>query len=145
MPTTLPSGATGATEPPSEPSNRWPTGRRWPMTQDICPKMPGLLSIPANHWTGPHSREGGGVIFPWSHLQVDWIGPVPKSAQGNKYLLTITCAFTKWVECLPAPNHVAVTTAVLLLNQHIQSLGAAPLYRFGPMRPLHFQCHDCYV
>lgn len=67
-----------------------------------------------------------GVTFPWSHLQVDWIGPVPKSSRGNRYLLTVTCSFTKWVECLPAPNDTAVTTAVLLLN-HMFSRWGLPL------------------
>lgn len=66
------------------------------------------------------------MTFPWSHLQVDWIGPVPKSSRGNKYLLTVTCAFTKWVECLPAPNDTAVTTAVLLLN-HVFTRWGLPL------------------
>ncbi len=67
-----------------------------------------------------------GITFPWSHLQVDWIGPVPKSSRGNKYLLTVTCSFTKWVECLPAPNDTAVTTATLLLN-HVFSRWGLPL------------------
>ncbi|KAL7383752.1 hypothetical protein ABVT39_016910 [Epinephelus coioides] len=50
----------------------------------------------------------------------------PKSSRGNKYLLTVTCSFTKWVECLPAPNDTAVTTAVLLLN-HVFSRWGLPL------------------
>ncbi|KAL7383521.1 hypothetical protein ABVT39_012327 [Epinephelus coioides] len=58
--------------------------------------------------------------------KVDWIGPVPKSSRGNKYLLTVTCSFTKWVECLPVPNDTAVTTAVLLLN-HVFSHWGLPL------------------
>ncbi|KAJ8369472.1 hypothetical protein SKAU_G00095000 [Synaphobranchus kaupii] len=41
-------------------------------------------------------------------------------------LLTVTCAFTKLVECLPAPNDTAETTAVLLIN-HVFSRWGLPL------------------
>lgn len=37
------------------------------------------------------SRE---FTFPWSHFQMDLIGPVPKFSRGNKYLLTVTCVFS---------------------------------------------------
>lgn len=57
---------------------------------------------------------------------MDWIGPVVKSSRGNKYLLNVTCAFTKWVECLPARNDTAETTAVLLIN-HVFSRWGLPL------------------
>lgn len=53
---------------------------------------------------------------PWTDLQVDWIGPVPQSNQLNKYLLIVTCLFTKWVECFAAPHDNDVTTACLLVN-----------------------------
>ncbi len=102
----------------------------WPMmAHDTKVYVQGCLvccqfqpSRPLNR--APLQRKG--VTFPWSHLQVDWIGPVPKSSRGNKYLLTVTCSFTKWVECLPAPNDTATTTAVLLLN-HVFSRWGLPL------------------
>ena len=51
---------------------------------------------------------------------------VLKSTRGNKYLLLVTCAFTKWVECLPAPNDAAETTAILLVS-YIFSRWGLPL------------------
>ncbi len=46
--------------------------------------------------------------------------------RGNKYFLTVACKFTKWIECLPAPNDTAETTACLLMN-HIFSKFGLPL------------------
>ncbi|KAM3612667.1 uncharacterized protein V6R79_012474 [Siganus canaliculatus] len=77
-----------------------------------------------------------GITFPWSNLQIDWVGPVTKSARGNKYLLTVSCSFTKWVECLPAPNDTAVTTAVLLIN-HVFSRWGLP-HTIDSDRGTHF-------
>ncbi|KAF0021998.1 hypothetical protein F2P81_025749 [Scophthalmus maximus] len=99
------------------------------MTRDIKAYVKGCLVCCQFQPSRPLNRaplQNQGITFPWSNLQVDWVGPVPKSSRGNKYLLTVTCAFTKWVECLPAPNDTAVTTAVLLLN-HVFSRWGLPL------------------
>ena len=102
----------------------------WPsMARDTQLYVQGCLVCCQFQPSRPLNRaplQGRGITFPWSHLQMDWIGPVPKSSRGNKYLLTVTCSFTKWVECLPAPNDTAVTTAVLLLN-HVFSRWGLPL------------------
>ena len=102
----------------------------WPsMARDAQAYVKGCLTCCQFQPSRPLDRaplQSRGITFPWSHLQIDWIGPVPKSSRGNKYLLTVTCAFTKWVECLPAPNDTAVTTAVLLLN-HVFSRWGLPL------------------
>ena len=73
-----------------------------------------------NHRAPLHDR---GICFPWSDLQIDWVGPMTRSTRGNKYLLTVTCAFTKWVEGLPAPDNSAQTTACLLVNHVISRFG----------------------
>ncbi len=102
----------------------------WPsMQQDVAEYVKGCLVCcqfqPANpnHRT-PLQRKG--MTFPWSDLQIDWVGPLPRSTQGNKYFLTVVCEFTKWIECLPAPNDTAETTACLLMN-HIFSRFGLPL------------------
>ena len=102
----------------------------WPrMAHDVQAYVRGCLVCSQFQPSNPLDRaplQKRGVTFPWSHLQIDWVGPVPKSSRGNKYLLTITCAFTKWVECIPATNDTAVTTALLLLN-HVFSRWGLPL------------------
>ncbi len=82
----------------------------------------------------PLQRKG--MTFPWSDLQIDWVGPLPRSTRGNKYFLTVVCEFTKWIECLPAPNDTAETTACLLMN-HIFSRFGLPL-RVNSDRGTHF-------
>lgn len=102
----------------------------WPfMITDVTEYVKGCLTCCQFRPAQPLNRaplQRRGISFPWSNLQIDWIGPVPKSSRGNKYLLTVTCAFTKWIECLPAPNDTAETTALLLMN-HVFSRWGLPL------------------
>ncbi|KAL1247999.1 hypothetical protein QQF64_023375 [Cirrhinus molitorella] len=74
----------------------------------------------ANHRAPLQHR---GITFPWSDLQIDWVRPLPRSTRGNKYFLTVVCQFTKWVECLPAPNDTAQMTACLLMNHAFSRFG----------------------
>ncbi len=112
----------------------------WPgMQQDVAEYVKGCLVCcqfqPANpNHRAPLQRKG--MTFPWSDLQIDWVGPLPRSTRGNKYFLTVVCEFTKWIECLPAPNDTAKTTACLLMN-HIFSRFGLPL-RVNSDRGTHF-------
>ncbi|MBN3318013.1 NYNRI protein, partial [Atractosteus spatula] len=102
----------------------------WPhMGQDIAAYVKGCLTCSQFQPSRPLHRaplQKKGMTFPWSNLQMDWVGPLVRSSRGNKYFLTVTCAFTKWIECLPAPNDTAETTAVLLVN-HVFSRWGLPL------------------
>lgn len=52
------------------------------------------------------------VHSPWRHVVIDFIGPIhPVSANGNKFVLTISDYFTKWVEAIPLPNKCALGVA----------------------------------
>ena len=55
------------------------------------------------------------VKSPWYHIGIDFIGPIdPTSSHGNRYILTISDYFTKWVEALPLPSkHASVTANAL--------------------------------
>ena len=92
---------------------------------------------------GVSSLQRKGVSYPWSSIQINWVGPVARSARGNKYLLTVTCSFTKRVECLPATNDTAETTTVLLLN-HVFSLFGLPGETVDSDRGIRFfgSCND---
>ncbi len=102
----------------------------WPgLQQDLAEYVKGCLVCcqfqPANpNHRAPLQRKG--MTFPWSDLQIDWVGPLPRSTRGNKYFLTVVCVITKWIECLPAPDDTAETTACLLMN-HIFSRFGLPL------------------
>ncbi|RXN14959.1 NYNRIN-like protein [Labeo rohita] len=112
----------------------------WPgMQQDVAEYVKGCLVCCQFQPAHPNHRaplQRRGVTFPWSDLQIDWVGPLPRSTRGNKYFLTVVCQFTKWGECLPAPNDTAQTTAYLLMN-HIFSRFGLPL-KVNSDRGTHF-------
>lgn len=38
------------------------------------------------------------AIYPWEYVGVDFVGPLPCTAQGNTHILVFVNYFTKWVE-----------------------------------------------
>jgi len=47
-------------------------------------------------------------------IAADLLGPLPQSTAGNKYLLVVTDAYSKWVELIPLKNKTAEHTAIRL-------------------------------
>ncbi len=48
------------------------------------------------------------IHYPWYHVGMDFIGPIhPISKHGNRYVLTLSDYFTKWVEAIPLPSKCA--------------------------------------
>ncbi len=101
----------------------------WPgMQQDVAEYVKGCLVCcqfqPANpNHRAPLQRKG--MTFPWSDLQIDWVGPLPRSMRGNKYFLTVVCEFTKWIECLPAPNDTARNNSLPVNEPHLFKIWTA--------------------
>ena len=93
----------------------------WPgMHQDINAYINGCLVCAQFQPANPIHRaplQNKGITFPWSHIQIDWVGPLRKTSRGNCYFLTIVDSFTKYPDALPARNCSAETTACLLLNR----------------------------
>ena len=57
------------------------------------------------------------VHYPWHHVGIDFVGPIsPTSNAGNRYILTLSDYFTKWVEAVPMPNKEAPGIATTLQN-----------------------------
>ena len=52
----------------------------------------------------------------WTRLAMDYIGPVPTSTDGNKYILVLTDLFSKYVVSKAVPDNTAMTAANFLLN-----------------------------
>uniref|UniRef100_W5MUW6 Gypsy retrotransposon integrase-like protein 1 n=1 Tax=Lepisosteus oculatus TaxID=7918 RepID=W5MUW6_LEPOC len=102
----------------------------WPhMVRDIAAYVKGCLTCSQFQPSQPLHRaplQKKDMTFPRSNLQMDWVGPLVRSSRRNKYFLTVTCAFTKWIECLPAPNDTSEATAVLLVN-HVFNRWGFPL------------------
>lgn len=67
------------------------------------------------------------VTKPWEKIFIDHIGPLPRSTKGNKYILTVVDAFSKFVFLLPARNTKAHTTTNLL-STHVFSIFGPPKF-----------------
>lgn len=99
----------------------------WPQIQlDVEHFIQNCLRCAQNN---PKGNNGGKPIRhqpingPWHRLQIDFIGPLPKTARGNSYCLVIVDPFTKWVEAIPTKNCTAKTTARVLLNEVFARFG----------------------
>ena len=50
----------------------------------------------------------------WSLVEIDIIGPLQESSQGNKYIVAITDHFSKWTEAAALPQKTATRVADFL-------------------------------
>ena len=53
----------------------------------------------------------GPVLEPFELVSMDLVGPLPKTVNGNVYLLTFMDAFTKYSKAIPIPDQTAETVA----------------------------------
>ena len=60
---------------------------------------------------------------PWDVLALDFTGPFPLTARGNRYILVITDHFTKYVEVIAVPNQTAEECASRIINDVISRWG----------------------
>ncbi len=49
--------------------------------------------------------------YPMERVHLDFMGPLPRTTQGNEYILMMVDQFTKWVECIALPSQTAEVTA----------------------------------
>lgn len=57
------------------------------------------------------------VKSPWHQIGIDFIGPLtPTADDGNKFLLTVSDYFTKWVEAIPTKDKMASTVSNALFK-----------------------------
>ena len=59
------------------------------------------------------------VGYPGERVTMDIVGPFPKSANGNKYILVVSDYFTRWTEAFPIPNQEALTVAQVFVNEYV--------------------------
>lgn len=60
---------------------------------------------------------------PWQKVALDIVGPLPKSARGNEYVLTVQCAFSKFVIAIPLIAQDVESVAQALNDQVFTILG----------------------
>ena len=83
----------------------------WIQQCEIC----GAIKPPAKSSRAPLGSMPTGA--PWDRLATDILGPLPVTPRGNRYILTVTDYFTKWIEVFPIPDQTAVTCAHIILNE----------------------------
>ena len=52
----------------------------------------------------------------WHTIGVDLIGPLPETPRGHKYILTVSCFFSKWPEATALPDKTATGIAEFLFK-----------------------------
>ncbi len=67
------------------------------------------------------------VKEPWEVLGLDLIGPLPETARNNKYVLTMTDLYTKWVIAEPMQSKTAAEVSAIITTK---------LYLFGMVRKI---------
>ncbi len=60
-------------------------------------------------------------MSPWHHIGIDFIGPLVPSTQGNKYILTISDYFSKYVLAIPMEDKLASGVSAALFKVNYQS------------------------
>ncbi|KAL5468790.1 hypothetical protein EMCRGX_G029909 [Ephydatia muelleri] len=53
----------------------------------------------------------------WHTIRIDLIGPLPLTAKGNTYIVTLLDYFSKWPEASPLPNKTAIGVANFLYEE----------------------------
>ena len=64
-----------------------------------------------------------GTGGPWDVLATDYLGPLPLTKSGNRYILVLTDHFSKYVEVLAVPDQTAEVGANKILNEFIARWG----------------------
>ncbi len=60
---------------------------------------------------------------PMERVHIDFLGPLPKTANGNEHCLVMVDQFTKWVECVPLPSQKADVTAKAAIDSFFSRFG----------------------
>jgi hypothetical protein len=63
-------------------------------------------------------------VGPFQHVVIDYLGPLPESALGNKYILVLVDRFTRWIELVATPAADAASTMKALKERLFHVHGA---------------------
>lgn len=71
---------------------------------------------------GPSRQTRGGLQpsrpgCPFERIAIDILGPLPRTLDGNRYIVVVMDYFTKWPECFAIPNQTAEAVLGPLVDQ----------------------------
>ena len=52
----------------------------------------------------PHRHARAEMLSTIERVHLDFLGPLPRTARCNEYVLLMVEQFTKWMECIPLPS-----------------------------------------
>jgi hypothetical protein len=60
------------------------------------------------------------VDAPWERRAIDILGPLPRSEDGNRYLMVVEDYFTKWTEAIPKHQkiYIIIPISLMLINKN---------------------------
>lgn len=61
--------------------------------------------------------------YPMEQVFIDLVGPLPETAQGDRYILSVQDGYTKWLQAFPLKNKETSTVARVLLDNYISVWG----------------------
>ncbi|XP_014677616.1 PREDICTED: uncharacterized protein K02A2.6-like [Priapulus caudatus] len=92
----------------------WPGIRqdvlRWVRECDLCSRRK-----PGHRRNAPLCQRIS--TAPWERMAIDFMGPLPETSSGIKYILVACDYFTKWTEAFALPDMTAQTTADCLVSE----------------------------
>ena len=56
---------------------------------------------------------------PFKKVGIDFVGPLPLTSQGNKYIIVATDYLTKWLEARTVPDTTAIQAATFIYDEII--------------------------
>ena len=112
---------------------RLKSGYYWPGMKEYidtycreCSKCVGKQHLPSSQKAPLKTYIMG---EPFERVEIDVYGPLPRSARGNKYILTLCDCFTKWTEAIPIPDQESTTITTAFVDNFV--------CRFGTPLQLH--------
>ena len=87
--------------------------RQCPSCQRAKPRKPKQKHTLVSHEDG----------YPMRKLSIDYVGPLPTSTKGHRYILTVRDVFTRWLEAFPTVNCTAETTVDVLQREVFMRYG----------------------
>jgi len=91
--------------------------RNWCASCNVCAQRTSPRSAP------PGLLQPIAAKYPWEVVVIDYMGPLPVSATGNRYIIVLADHFSKWVEAAAVPTADATTTADFLIRHAICRFG----------------------
>ena len=92
----------------------WPGLRR--DVQQLCKKCDQYAARKHSHGKKKAPLQQILVGSPMERIAIDVLGPLPKTRQGNQFVVVIEDYFTKWMEAFAAPDEKAETVAAIVVQ-----------------------------